>query len=104
MPSTIETLIRTTVTKGVEPLSAFNRSRMTAEASPFLTGIHQPMRDELEITDLPVTGTIPAELDGRYLRIGPNPVEPNAAGYHWFTGDGMVHGLRIAGGKALWYR
>ena len=51
-----------------------------------------------------MTGTIPAELNGRYLRIGPNPVDPDPAGYHWFTGDGMVHGVALEGGKARWYR
>ena len=59
----------------------------------------------MTITDLAVTGTIPAALDGRYLRIGPNPVTPpNPAAYHWFIGDGMVHGVRLEGGKAMWYR
>ena len=24
--------------------------------------------------------------------------------YHWFIGDGMVHGIRIRDGKAEWYR
>ena len=23
---------------------------------------------------------------------------------HWFTGDGMIHGVRIEGGRAAWYR
>ncbi|MFX6853738.1 carotenoid oxygenase family protein, partial [Acinetobacter baumannii] len=55
--------------------------------------------------DLAVLGTIPPELDGRYIRIGPNPATPpNEASYHWFTGDGMVHGIRLKDGKALWYR
>ena len=76
-----------------------------AKPNPFLTGIHQPMTEELVIEDLAVTGTIPAALDGRYLRIGPNPVGPvDPATHHWFTGDGMVHGLRLEGGKARWYR
>jgi carotenoid cleavage dioxygenase len=104
MGSSVETLIRNTVAKGVESLAAFNRRRLPRKDSPFLTGIHRPMGEELAITDLQVTGTIPPELDGRYLRIGPNPVRPDPAGYHWFMGDGMVHGLRLAGGKALWYR
>jgi len=104
MANAIETLIRSTVAKGVESLGAFNRKRMDVDDSPFLTGIHAPMKEEAEITDLPVTGTIPPELDGRYLRIGPNPTDPDPAGYHWFTGDGMVHGLRLRDGKALWYR
>ena len=56
--------------------------------------------------DLKVTGTIPAELeDGRLLRVGPNPVDPqNPVTYNWFTGNGMVHGVRIRDGKAEWYR
>ena len=105
MASTIENAIRGTVMKGVEVVADFNRSRMPHDTvHPFLTGIHTPMAEEVTLEDLPVTGTIPAALDGRYLRIGPNPVEPDPAGYHWFTGDGMVHGLAIRDGKALWYR
>jgi carotenoid cleavage dioxygenase len=26
------------------------------------------------------------------------------AAYHWFTGDGMVHGIRLRDGRAEWYR
>lgn len=106
MASAVETLIRKTVTKGVEKIAEFNRERMKDDTpNPFLSGIHTPMTDERTITDLAVTGTIPAELDGRYIRIGPNPATPqNPAAYHWFTGDGMVHGVQLKGGKALWYR
>jgi carotenoid cleavage dioxygenase len=70
----------------------------------FLSGIHRPMDAELTLTELDVRGTIPPALDGRYLRIGPNPVAADPASYHWFTGDGMVHGLALRDGKALWYR
>lgn len=106
MASTVETLIRKAVTKGVEKISEFNRERLVENApNPFLTGIHTPMKDERTLTSLKVTGSIPAELDGRYIRIGPNPATPpNPAAYHWFTGDGMVHGVRLKDGKALWYR
>ncbi len=106
MGSAIETLIRGTVTRGIEALASFNRSRLAPPAggSPFLTGIHTPMTDQLTLTALDVTGTIPHGLNGRYLRIGPNPVAANAGAYHWFIGDGMVHGLAIADGQALWYR
>jgi carotenoid cleavage dioxygenase-like enzyme len=105
LASRIETAIRDTVVKGVEAVAEFNRKRMVDDgAHPFLTGIHAPMTEELTLTDLPVTGALPAALDGRYLRIGPNPAAPDPAGYHWFTGDGMVHGVSIKDGKALWYR
>jgi carotenoid cleavage dioxygenase len=60
-----------------------------------------PVTDELTAFDLPVEGAIPAELDGWYLRNGPNPRQATA---HWFTGDGMIHGVRIEGGRAVWYR
>ncbi|MBW8754520.1 MAG: carotenoid oxygenase family protein, partial [Sphingomonadales bacterium] len=33
-----------------------------------------------------------------------NPFKPDPRGYHWFIGDGMVHGLRLKDGKAEWYR
>lgn len=75
-----------------------------AKQNPFLVGAHAPMAEELTIEDLPVIGAIPAALDGRYLRIGPNPMAADPEHYHWFTGDGMIHGLRIENGRALWYR
>jgi len=71
----------------------------------YLEGAYAPVTEEVTVTDLPVTGTLPAHLDGRYLRNGPNPVTPpDPATYHWFTGDGMVHGIRLRDGKAEWYR
>lgn len=62
------------------------------------------MREEVTVTDLPVTGTIPERLDGRYVRNGPNPIAPDPALYNWFVGHGMVHGVRIRGGRVEWYR
>jgi 8'-apo-carotenoid 13,14-cleaving dioxygenase len=107
MPSPIENAIRKTVTQGVMKLADFNRGRMAEpdQPNPFLTGLNAPMDRELTLDSLQVTGTIPPSLDGRYLRIGPNPiVAPKAASHHWFVGDGMVHGLRLKDGQALWYR
>jgi len=63
-----------------------------------------PVREELTVADLAVTGRMPDHLDGRYLRIGPNPVDDPGEGHHWFLGDGMVHGVRLADGEAKWYR
>jgi carotenoid cleavage dioxygenase len=73
--------------------------------STFTDGNWLPVREEKTVTDLAVTGQIPDFLDGRYLRNGPNPAEeidPDA--YHIFTGDGMVHGVRVRDGRAEWYR
>ena len=106
MASAFETLIRSGVGKGLQAVAGFNRKRLPQPTAPhpYLSGVHTPMKQELTLADLPVTGTIPQELDGRYLRIGPNPIAADPASYHWFTGDGMVHGLRIKDGRALWYR
>ena len=73
--------------------------------STYLSGNYAPVADEVTQFDLPVIGELPAELEGRYLRNGPNPfgaVEP--ATHHWFMGAGMVHGVRVGEGRAKWYR
>ncbi len=73
--------------------------------SQYLEGNYAPVEQEVTAFDLPVIGEIPVELEGRYLRNGPNPLgSPDPATHHWFVGDGMVHGLRLRGGKAEWYR
>ncbi|MBN4047616.1 carotenoid oxygenase family protein [Acidimicrobiaceae bacterium AH-315-P05] len=78
---------------------------MTTVENPYLTGNYAPVSEEITATDLKVEGVIPAELDGRYIRNGPNPASETVPdNFHWFTGDGMVHGVRIRGGKAEWYR
>lgn len=107
MPSPIETAIRSTVAKGIGAIAEFNRTRAgrVHATNAYLEGIHAPLRAERTLENLAITGNLPKALDGRYMRIGPNPVDqPNPATYHWFTGDGMVHGVRLKDGKALWYR
>jgi len=75
------------------------------DASPSLAGNFAPVAEELTATELTVTGSIPKDLEGRFLRNGPNPRSaPNIENHHWFLGDGMVHGVRLADGKAHWYR
>lgn len=67
----------------------------------FRVGNYAPISDELTTFDLPVEGAIPRELNGWYLRNGPNPRHETP---HWFTGDGMIHGVRLENGRAAWYR
>jgi len=102
----IEGAVRGVSSPVISSIAAFNRWRLPPldAPHPLLTGIHLPMTDELTLTDLEIDGLIPPELDGRYVRIGPNPIEPDPRSYHFFTGDGMMHGIRIADGRAHWYR
>eukprot|EP00249_Psilotum_nudum_P015146 c25188_g1_i1 orf=415-2046(-) len=69
----------------------------------FLSGNFAPAPAETEPQfDLPVIGTLPSCLNGEFVRVGPNPKFRPVANYHWFDGDGMVHGLRIKDGKATY--
>jgi len=67
-----------------------------------LLGNGRPVTEEQTLTQLKVTGTIPSDLNGRYVRTGANPLSGTSA--HPFFGDGMVHGVRLRDGKAEWYR
>jgi carotenoid cleavage dioxygenase-like enzyme len=69
----------------------------------YLDGLLAPVDDEIDAVDLQVTGTLPAELNGRYFRNGPNPLPGQDPG-HWFAGEGMLHGVRLRDGRAEWYR
>ncbi|QDV34244.1 carotenoid oxygenase family protein [Tautonia plasticadhaerens] len=68
--------------------------------SPFLTGNYGPVSEEIEAEDLAVVGRIPEGLEGMFVRNGPNPQFPPIGNYHWFDGDGMLHGVLLRGGKA----
>ncbi len=67
----------------------------------WLSGNFAPV-DESEAMGLEVIGSIPSQLSGLFARNGPNPFFGDTG--HWFLGDGMVHGLRLSGGDASWYR
>ena len=54
-----------------------------------------------EGVELAVGGTLPSELDGTLYRVGPARHDVYGERYpHWFDGDGMVHALRLSGGRA----
>src|SRR5438270_13580155 len=68
--------------------------------NPYLAGVYAPVAEERDDQALEVVGELPGDLDGVYLRNGPNPRFPAGGRYHWFDGDGMVHAVRFANGKA----
>ncbi|MFE7627027.1 carotenoid oxygenase family protein [Streptomyces sp. NPDC057509] len=66
---------------------------------------YQPVSAETDHTELTVRGTLPPQLDGTFLRIGPNTRGTHdPAVDHALGGDGMVHAIRLGGGRALSYR
>ena len=66
--------------------------------NPYLSGNFAPVRSEDDF-DLEVTGEFPAGLRGAFYRNGPNPQFEPRGHYHWFTGDGMIHGFFVDDGK-----
>lgn len=69
---------------------------------PLLQGPYAPIFDESELHDLPLLkGKIPADLNGVYMRAGPNPrFAPNGR-YHPFDGDGMIHAAEFRSGRLV---
>ena len=68
--------------------------------NPYLHGVFAPTTREVAAADLEVEGELPADLHGAYVRNGPNNRFGPTNRYHWFDGDGMVHGVWFEGGKA----
>ena len=65
-------------------------------------GNFRPVTEEVTATNLKVEGSIPPELNGLYVRNGTN--FSSGLAEHFFGGDGMMHGVRLEGGQAKWYR
>ncbi|CAK9140388.1 unnamed protein product [Ilex paraguariensis] len=75
----------------------------SSQPQHYLSGNFAPVPEETPpCKDLPVIGHLPECLNGEFVRVGPNPKFTPVAGYHWFDGDGMIHGLRIKDGKATY--
>lgn len=105
MANPVEAGIRSVVGAGVMRIAAWNRARMAPRRNPYLEGMHRPLGREITIEAPEVVGRIPEGLDGLYLRNGPNPLpDTHGPSHHWFLGDAMLHGVRLAGGRAAWYR
>jgi carotenoid cleavage dioxygenase len=67
---------------------------------PALSGNNAPVHDELVIDRLEVQGELPADLNGLYVRNGPNPYHAPDWRYHAYDGDGMLHAIRFDRGRA----
>lgn len=76
------------------------KSTLSASNHPYLNGAWTPNFDEYDDNAMEVIGTIPDDIDGVYLRNTENPVHDAIGRYHPFDGDGMLHMMRISGGRA----
>ena len=70
-------------------------------ASPYARPGFQPVHDELDDAPVEVSGAIPPELEGVYLRNGTNSQFAGTdSRMHMFNGAGMLHRIQIRGGRA----
>ncbi len=85
-------------------MTATNAAVPARELPFHLRGNYAPVFEEVSAAadGLVVEGSLPPELNGLYLRNGPNPHTGRSG--HWFMGDGMLHGIRLDQGQASWYR
>src|SRR5690349_5707344 len=77
----------------------------TAEAPtlPFhLSGAFAPVSEERTERELEVSGEIPRDLAGTYVRNGPNPRSGRSPA--WFASEGMLHAVHFENGRARWYK
>ncbi|HEY9811429.1 MAG TPA: carotenoid oxygenase family protein [Halomicronema sp.] len=74
---------------------------MTLTATnPFLADNFAPVNAEITSDKLKIIGEIPPNLSGMFVRNGPNPQYTPIGRYHWFDGDGMLHGVQIKNSEA----
>ena len=71
--------------------------------NPYLAGNFAPINTEISTDTLEVIGELPPDLSGMFVRNGPNPQWSPIGQYHWFDGDGMLHGVQINNGKATYH-
>ncbi len=103
--SKIESFVRDTVAKGIGAVASFNRARLPEDNNAYLDAIHEPMkhwssrwRNSRSSATSRANWTAATCASGRTRRI------PTPRAITGFSGDGMVHGLALRDGKALWYR
>ena len=77
------------------------RTSLKPSNHPYLNGAWTPLHEEVDAFDLDVIeGTIPADIDGVYLRNTENQVHQPLGRFHPFDGDGMIHQIDFAKGRA----
>ena len=67
---------------------------------PDLRDCRFPVDREMEVAACEVEGELPAGLRGQFARNGPNQMFEPMGKYHTFDGDGMLHGVTFAEGRA----
>jgi carotenoid cleavage dioxygenase-like enzyme len=78
------------------------QQQLESEGNPYLDGVWRPTDREIVAEELEVVGEVPVDLNGVYLRNGPNPRYQPRGRYHVFDGDGMLHAARFDNGQVTY--
>jgi carotenoid cleavage dioxygenase-like enzyme len=85
------------------PLAAHVEDDFMAKPDhPLLSGTFGPVTEEVDLDDFEVIGEIPTDLNGVFVRNGPNARYLKEGRYHWFDGDGMLHATYFDRGRVLY--
>ena len=67
---------------------------------PMFTGLNAPSRVELDVNDLEIDGTVPANLDGAFYRVAPDrQYPPRFLDDVPFNADGTISMFRFEHGR-----
>lgn len=69
---------------------------------PALDGNNAPIHREDVFEDLKVIGEVPQDLNGLYVRNGPNAFFEPDWRYHAYDGDGMLHAVQFSQGQVTY--
>jgi carotenoid cleavage dioxygenase len=83
-------------------IARFESTLPADDDHPYRTGVWRPNVTEWRVEDCSVTGELPADLNGVYLRNTENPLHPALGRYHPFDGDGMLHAIAFGNGTATY--
>ena len=85
-------------------MSIENRVKPGYPVNKFLQESYGPIHEErvVEFEQMTVTGEVPKDLTGIYVRNGPNLKHDPVGKYHRYDGDGMLHSMQFKDGRATY--
>lgn len=75
---------------------------LPAHDIPALSGNNAAIHEENVFEGMTVIGEVPKDLNGLYVRNGPNAYYPPDWRYHAYDGDGMLHAVQFQNGKVVY--
>lgn len=85
-------------------MNTVSQTKTTYPVNQFLEGSYAPVAEErvIHFDEIQVEGTMPQDLNGVYVRNGPNQRHEPVSQYHRYDGDGMLHALHFDNGRVTY--